>query len=163
MTLLIDPTARISRLADIEDSVRGTRIVVGRNVVIESFVKIKPAGGSGDLIIGENTVINSGTVLYTGGGLSIGRNVAIAAGCVIAPVNHGYRARDRLIREQGFDVSKGGIQIEDDVWIGANCVVLDGAVLKTGCVVGAMSLVRGVLNEYCIYAGNPLRCIGERA
>lgn len=163
MTLLIDPTARVSRLADIEDSIRGTRIVIGPNVVIDSFVKIKPAGGNGDLVIGENTVINSGTVIYTGGGISIGRNVAVAAGCVLAPVNHKYRARDRLIREQGFDTSKGGIQIGDDVWIGAGTVVLDGALLKRGSVVGSMSLVRGILEEYFVYAGNPLRLIGERS
>ena len=37
---------------------------------------------------------------------------------------------------------RGGIVIEDDVWIGANCVLLDGAVLRRGCVVGAGSLVR---------------------
>ena len=48
--------------------------------------------------------------------------------------------RHRLIREQGFQPGRGGIVIEDDVWIGANCVLLDCAVLRR--VVGAGSLVR---------------------
>ena len=56
--------ARISPLADIEDSLRGSLIQIGSQSVIDSFVKIKPAGGSGHLIIGEHTVINSGCVLY---------------------------------------------------------------------------------------------------
>ena len=59
MPILIAESARISAWADIEDSVRGSRIVVGDNSVIDSFVKIKPVGGSGDLVIGENVFINS--------------------------------------------------------------------------------------------------------
>lgn len=158
----IAPSARISPLSDIEDSVRGSRIVIGAHSVIDSFVKIKPAGGSGDLIIGEHVVVNSGCVLYTGQGIRIGNHVAIAANCTLAPVNHAYQDKSRLIREQGFLPGKGGIVIEDDVWIGANCVLLDGAVLRRGCVVGAGSLVRGELAAYTIYAGQPLRVVGER-
>jgi virginiamycin A acetyltransferase len=158
----IHPTAKLSHLADIEDSVRGTRIVVGAHSVIDSFVKVKPAGGSGDLVVGEHVVINAGCVLYTGNGIHIGNYVAIAANCTFAPVNHAYAERGRLIREQGFLPSKGGIVIEDDVWIGANCVLLDGAVLRRGCVVGAGSIVRGELLAYTVYAGQPLAAVGER-
>ncbi len=161
--LQIDPSARISPLADIEDSVRGSCIAVGAHSVIDSFVKVKPAGGSGDLLIGEHVVINSGCVLYTGQGITIGNHVAIAANCTLAPVNHAYQDKHRLIREQGFLPGKGGIVIEDDVWVGANCVLLDGAVLRRGCVVGAGSIVRGELAAYTIYAGQPLRVVGERS
>lgn len=160
--LQLDPSARISPLADIEDSVRGSRIAVGAHSVIDSFVKVKPAGGSGDLLIGEHVVINSGCVLYTGQGIRIGNHVAIAANCTFAPVNHAYQDKSRLIREQGFLPGKGGIVVEDDVWIGANCVLLDGAVLRRGCVVGAGSIVRGELAAYTVYAGQPLRVVGER-
>lgn len=158
----IHPTARVSQLADIEDSVRGSRIVVGAHALIDSFVKVKPAGGAGDLLIGAYSIINSGCVLYTGHGIRIGNHVAIAANCTFAPVNHAYRERGRLIREQGFQPSKGGIVVEDDVWIGANCVLLDGAVLRQGCVVGAGSIVRGELQAYTVYAGQPLAVVGQR-
>jgi len=158
----IHATARVSPHSDIEDSVRGSRIVVGARSVIDSFVKIKPTGGSGDLVIGEQSVVNSGCVLYTGNGISIGNHVAIAANTTFAPVNHAFRDRARLIAEQGFQPSRGGIVIEDDVWIGANCVLLDGAVLRRGCVIGAGSLVRGEVAAYTVNAGNPLVRIGER-
>ena len=158
----LHPEARISVLADIEDSVRGTRIVVGARTVLDSFVKIKPAGGSGDLIIGARSVINSGCVLYTGNGIRIGDDVAIAANCTLAPVNHEFRSRDLLICRQGFRPSKGGIVIENDVWIGANSVILDGAVLRQGCVIGAGSVVRGEVAAYSINAGRPLAVIGWR-
>ena len=158
----LHPAARISPLADIEDSVRGTRIVVGARSVIDSFVKVKPAGGSGDLVVGEDVVINAGCVLYTGNGIQIGDDVAIAANCTFAPVNHEYRRRDIPIRQQGFRPSKGGIVIEDDVWIGANCVILDGAILRRGCVIGAGAVVRGEIAAYSINAGQPLTVIGWR-
>ncbi|OAE60281.1 acyltransferase [Achromobacter mucicolens] len=158
----IDPTARVSALADIEDSTRGTRIVVGPRAVIDAFVKIKPAGGSGDVEIGPECVINSGCVLYTGNGIRMGARVAVAANCTFAPANHEFRRRDLPIREQGFRPSKGGIVIEDDVWIGANCVLLDGAILRQGCVIAAGSVVRGEIEAYSIQGGNPLRRLGRR-
>lgn len=158
----IAATARVSPLADIEDSVRGSRIVIGENVVIDSFVKVKPAGGSGDVVIGPRTVINSGCVFYTGHGITIGADCAIAANCTFAPTNHNTERRDVPFNRQGFLPSRGGIILEDDVWIGANCVLLDGAVVRRGAVIGAGSLVRGEIEAYAIVAGRPLRKIGMR-
>src|SRR5450631_2804590 len=98
----IHPSARVSALADIEDSVRGTRIEIGAGVTIDAFVKIKPVGGSGDVVIGADSTVNSGCVLYSGNGIRIGTGVAIAANCTFAPVNHEFKRRDKTIREQGF-------------------------------------------------------------
>jgi virginiamycin A acetyltransferase len=158
----IHPSAKISPLCDIEDSVRGSRITIAEKVAIDAFVKVKPAGGSGDLFIGADSVVNSGCVFYTGNGIHIGHNVAIAANCTFAPVNHEYADKNTLIRQQGFRPSKGGIRIGNDVWIGANCVLLDGTVIGDGCVVGASCLVRGELEAYGVYGGNPLRLLGQR-
>lgn len=163
MTLSAHPTAKISPQADIEPSVRGTKITVGEGSVIDSFVKIKPAGGTGDVAIGRDVIINSGCVLYTGHGIIIGDHVRIAANCTLAPANHEFAAKDVLIRDQRFRPGKGGIVIEDDVWIGAGCVLLDGAILRRGCVIGAMSLVRGEVEAYGIYGGTPLKKLGERS
>ena len=158
----IHPTAQVSKLADLELSQRGTRIVVGAGSRIDSFVKIKPAGGLGHVVLGERCYLNSGCVLYSGNGITIANDVLIAANCTLAPVNHAFMDRDRLICEQGFQPSRGGILIEDDVWIGANCVLLDGAVLRRGCVVGAGSLVRGELPAYSISRGTPAVPVDER-
>ncbi|MCI5133593.1 MAG: acyltransferase [Candidatus Electrothrix sp. AW2] len=162
MPLQIHPEAKISSLADIEESVRGTHIAIGQYSVVDSFVKMKPVGGTGDILIGSNVFINSGCVLYSGNGIVIGDNTAVAANCVFAPVNHAFNDRNQLIREQRFKESKGGIIIEEDVWVGAGSVLLDGSVLRKGCVIGAMSLVRGEVSAYSIQVGNPLRVIGQR-
>ena len=75
--LIISDKARISPLADIEDSVKGSRIIIEDGVQVDSFVKIKPAGGTGDVRIGRNSYINSGCVLYSGNGIDIGEDVLI--------------------------------------------------------------------------------------
>lgn len=160
--LCIASTARISPLADIEDSVRGSRIIIEDEVVIDAFVKIKPAGGDGDLMIGAGSVINSGCVLYTGNGIRIGRNVLVAANCTFAPANHAFDDPGRPIRMQGFQASRGGIVIDDDVWIGANTVLTDGVWIGAGSVIGAASLVRGELPAFCIAFGAPAAVRGWR-
>jgi virginiamycin A acetyltransferase len=159
----IHPDARVSPLADIEDSVRGTLIRIDSNSVIDSFVKVKPAGGNGDLLIGRHVTVNSGCVFYTGNGITIGNEVAIAANCTFAPANHLFSDPHTPIIRQGFAPSRGGIKIEDDVWIGANCVILDGAIIRRGCVIGAGSVVRGELDAYGVYGGNPLVKLKSRA
>jgi len=159
----IDPTAKISSLADIEPSARGTLMKIGARTMIDAFVKIKPAGGMGELVIGEDCAINSGVVIYTGNGIQIGDAVLIAANCTLAPTNHAFGDASRRIRDQGFLASKGGIVIGDDVWLGANVVVLDGAVIGQGCVVAAGSVVRGELESYSIYAGVPAKRVGARS
>jgi len=161
--LLISRTAKISPLADIEDSVRGSKIIIDDAVTIDAFVKIKPAGGSGDVHIGARSFINSGTVIYSGNGVRIGEDVLLAANCTLAATNHEYRSRARKIIEQRFSASRGGIVIGNDVWIGAQTVILDGAVIPDGVVIGALSLVGpGDLEPYAVYGGNPLRRLGQR-
>ncbi len=160
--LVISKKAKISSFADIEDSVKGSKIIVEDDVMIDSFVKIKPVGGSGDVRIGKNSCINSGVVIYSGNGVDIGEDVLIAANCTLAPVNHAYQSRASKISQQGFHSGKGGIVIEDDVWIGANTVILDGAILRKGCVVGANSLVNGELDAYSINIGSPVKQVGTR-
>lgn len=160
--LEIDPTAKISSLADIEPSARGTLMKIGARTMIDAFVKIKPAGGMGELLIGDDCAINSGVVIYTGNGVRIGDAVLIAANCTLAPTNHAFNDVTRRIRDQGFLPSKGGIVIGDDVWLGANVVVLDGAIISQGCVVAAGSVVLGALEPYSIYAGVPAKRVGAR-
>jgi virginiamycin A acetyltransferase len=158
----ISEKAIISPLADIEVSAKGSKVIIEAGTMIDSFVKIKFSGGSGDVVIGENCYINSGTVIYSGHGVTFGKGVLIASNCTLAAANHEYRFSNKTILGGGFTPSKGGIVIEDDVWIGANSVLLDGTIIRKGVVVGAGSLVRGELKEYGIYVGTPSRLIGKR-
>ncbi len=158
----ISPDARISPLADIENSQRGNKVVIAAGVTIDSFVKIKFAGGDQDVYIGPQCYLNSGVVIYSGNGVRLGRGVLIAANSTLAATNHEYRDSERSVIEQRFMPSKGGIVVEDDCWIGANCVLLDGAVLRRGCVVAAGTVVRGQWPAYSIIAGTPASVVSTR-
>lgn len=159
---VIAPGARISPLADLEDSSRGSKLVIEDEAFIDSFVKIKFTGGLGDVHIGRLTYLNSGTVIYSGNGVWLGDAVLVASNCTFAGSNHEYRRRDMRIYDQRFMPSRGGIVVEDDVWIGANCVILEGARLRKGCVIGAHSTVSGEIEPYSINVGSPARRSGYR-
>jgi len=158
----IHKSARISENTDIEVSSRGSKIHIGKNSFVDSYVKMKFAGGTADIIIGDDCYINSGCVLYSGNGIKMGDKVLVASNCTFAAVNHGIYQHSSML-EQDFMPSKGGIEIKDDVWIGANCVILDGAKITSGCIIAAGSTVRGNLDTpFGIYAGSPARFIKLR-
>lgn len=157
MPNIISPNAAISKLSDIEESQKGSKLTIAAGCQIDSFVKIKFTGGTADIEIGENCYINSGTVLYSGNGIKMGNNVLIGPNCTLVPVNHNYSDRGTIIRLQRFQPSKGGIIIEDDVWLGASVCVLDGAIIRKGCVIAANSLVIGETQEYGVYVGSPAK------
>ena len=118
------PSVKIANHVSIEISIRGTDTTIGENSVIDNFVKIKHVGGTESITIGKNVYLNSGCVLYSGNGITIGNDVLIGPNCNIVPTNHNAESRNLPMREQGFQPSKGGIIIEDDVWLGANVTVL---------------------------------------
>jgi len=107
--LSIDPTAKISALADIEGCrCAGTKITIGARTMVDFFAEIKPAGGSGDVIIGQDCALNSGTVLYTGNGIRMGDGCRSPPTAPWLPTNHEFADPDRRIRDQGFQPSRGG-------------------------------------------------------
>jgi virginiamycin A acetyltransferase len=158
----ISPLAKISPLCDIETSIYGGRVAISDYAVIDSFVKIKFAGGVGNVLIGESSYLNSGVVIYSGNGVSIGKGSLVASNVTFAATNHEYHSRDKTIIDQRFLPSKGGIVVEEDCWIGANSVLLDGAVLRKGCVVAAGSVIRGEWPEFSVIGGNPPKILSFR-
>lgn len=155
-------TTKIGTITSIDVSNRGTHTYIGENSVIDDFVKIKHVGGLGDIKIGAHVYINSGCVLYSGNGIIIGDNVLIGPNCNLVPVNHNWTNKNVLIRLQGFQESKGGIVIEDDVWIGAGVTILDGSYVSKGSIIAANSLVNSFIEPYAVYAGTPCKIIKKR-
>ncbi|MBF0528299.1 MAG: acyltransferase [Deltaproteobacteria bacterium] len=114
----------------------------------------------GDIFIGKYTTVNPFCVLYGHGGLKIGNNCLIATGCVMIPANHLFASIDIPIDQQG--VSKRGITIEDDVWLGAHVIVLDGVTIGKGSVIGAGAVVSNNIPPYSVAVGVPARPIKNR-
>jgi acetyltransferase-like isoleucine patch superfamily enzyme len=145
-------------LGAILDISEGGRIVAGTKCRIRRGAMLIPFGGF--IKIGDDFSLNPYSVLYGQGGLTIGNDVRIAAGCVIIPSNHIFDDVNKPIRMQ--KISKLGVTIEDDVWIGANVTVLDGAHIAKGCVIAAGAVVRGRTEPYGVYGGVPAKLIKMR-
>nr|WP_276612123.1 DapH/DapD/GlmU-related protein [Kineococcus vitellinus] len=65
------------------------------------------------------------------------------------------------MNRQGFREDRP-IVIEDDVWIGAGCIVLPGRRIGTGSIVGAGSVVVSDVPPWTVVAGNPARIVKKR-
>lgn len=111
--------------------------------------------------IGSNVDIGMNTVIFSKKGVTIGDNTNIAGQCYIIDTNHGTKA-GQLIRNQDDDVADNGIFIGNDVWIAAQCVILKGAKINDGAVIGAQSLVNCEIPANAIAVGTPARVIGYR-
>ncbi len=112
------------------------------------------------LTIGSGTYIGPRCLFGAGGGITIGAQVTFGAGVHLLAENHEFRDGDARIQEQG--ITRAGIVIEDDVWIGNNVIILDGVKVGRGAVIGAGAVVTRDVDAGTIAAGNPARTIGQR-
>lgn len=138
--------------------VGGGTITIGRDCYIHRGAILATYGGH--IVIGDHCTVNPYSILYGHGGLRIGNYVRIATHCVIVPANHGFDQLDVPIARQ--HVAAMGIEIEDDVWLGANSTVLDGVTIGHGSVIGAGTVVTKSIRPLSICVGNPARVIGDR-
>ena len=126
---------------------------LGRYSVIESGACINNAVG--DVIIGDYTRIGLHNTII--GPVNIGHHVNLAQGITVTALNHNFEDSEKRIDEQG--VSTTPVVIEDDVWIGANAVILPGVRVGTHSVVAAGAVVTKEVPPYSIVAGIPAKII----
>ena len=94
------------------------RFSLGRYSVVEDFSCLNNAVG--DLTIGDYTRIGLRNTII--GPAAIGNHVNLAQNVTVTGLNHNYENVEKRIDEQG--VSTQAVLIEDDVWVGANSVIL---------------------------------------
>lgn len=126
---------------------------LGDYSVIESFACINNAVG--DVIIGDHTRIGLHNTII--GPVDIGSHVNLAQGITVSALNHNFSDASKRIDEQG--VSTTPVTIEDDVWIGANAVILSGVTIGEHCVVAAGAVVTKDVPPHSLVAGVPAKVI----
>lgn len=135
-------------------------VIIGDGSYINEYVILRTPISK--LVIGKNSHIGPFTVLFTGThGINIGSYVMIAPHCVFVEGSHETNNLSLPMLLSG-DFSKGPIIIEDDVWIGANCTILQNVIIGKGAIVGANSLVNKNVEPYSIVGGVPIKQIGSR-
>ena len=152
--ITIHPSTRISRRAVIRANGGGT-ISIGKNCEIHDYAIIMTYGG--DISFGDNCSLNPFSIVYGHGGVRIGDGVRIAAHTVIIPAKHNLVPGGRPLYLSG--VTAVGINISDNVWLGAGSRVLDGVSIGRNAVVGAGGVVTKSIPENTVVAGVPARAI----
>ncbi|EOG7683524.1 DapH/DapD/GlmU-related protein [Vibrio cholerae] len=139
-------------------------IVLGDNVSIYSHCVLKVSGTY--TLLGESIIIGCGVGIgdfsHIGGagGISIGDGTIIGPYFSAHPENHIFNNLDVPIKEQGL--TRRGISIGKDCWIGAKVTILDGASIGNGCIIAAGAVVRGEFPDNSIIAGVPAKVIRRR-
>jgi acetyltransferase-like isoleucine patch superfamily enzyme len=133
---------------------------IGRKSVVGSFTKIKATDGP--LRIGSHVEIANGVTITTHTkGVEIGDDCMLGPNVSIIGNNYRYDRLDVPIRLQE-KISPKGIRLGNNVWIGAGCVILDGADIGSGTILTPNSVVSGKIPENSIAQGNPAKVIFTR-
>ncbi len=155
------------------------KISIGRDCIIDDYANLGVRGDSSSAIrIKESTFIGRGVeikardgvividsfssigagcrITVVEGNVSIGQNVLFGACCHIGAGNHRFDRTDIPMTQQEF-ASKGGVIIEDDVWVGVNSVILSGVKVGKGAVIGAGSFVNKDVPDYAVVFGSPAK------
>ena len=140
-------------------------VTFGDNVTVGSFAMIRPSGYYGreigeGMCMGDSS--NVGPYCYIGcsGFVTIGSNVLMGPRVSIIAESHNFSRTDITIKQQ--DVTRRGVQIGDDCWLGSNSVILAGTSIGKGAIVGAGAVVTADVPDYAIVGGVPARPIRNR-
>jgi acetyltransferase-like isoleucine patch superfamily enzyme len=135
-------------------------LAIGKGSSIGSFTKVKSADGP--FTIGRNVDIATGCFLTSyAGGVVIGDDCLIGPNVSIVGNNYDYQDLKIPIRLQA-KTSDRGIRIGANVWIGAGCVLLEGAEIGSGSILAPNSVVSCAIPENSIVQGNPGKVIFTR-
>lgn len=164
---LIDVTAVLHSGCEIRNlSKQPEKIKVGAYSQILGLLITYPYAG--EITIGTHCSLSENSRIVSGKKISIGNRVLIAHNVnILDNISH---STDAKLRHEDFlanyttgmnqyDLKAKEIIIEDDVWIGFNCVILKGVHIGRGAIIGAGSTVTHNIEPWTINIGNPAKCI----
>lgn len=133
-----------------------SQILLMSDVRVNEFTNILSIDGK--ITIGENTFINNHCqFINKHSNIEIGKNVLIAMNVLFITPNHTSKQKNIPVRWQK-EVYKS-IIVDDDVWIGANAIILGGVTIGKGAVVGAGAVVTKNVAPMSIVGGVPAKII----
>jgi len=133
----------------------------GKNVDIRPNVMFRDPER---IYIGDNSRINTGCKLWAGkvqGIIKIGKYVELSPNVMILAFNHQILTEEGPIINQ-TDYIDSDVIIGDNVWVGANTLILPGCNIGSGVVIAAGSIVTKDLPDNTLCAGVPAKVIKSR-
>lgn len=130
---------------------------MGKKVfIMDSCIISSPLG----IEIGDHVCINHHTTISGKGSLKIGNFIMIGPNCNILTADHGSKNQTEPMMFQ--EIVYGPVEIEDDVWLGANVVILPNVKIGRGAIVGANAVVTKNVPAFAIVGGVPAKLIRYR-
>jgi lipopolysaccharide O-acetyltransferase len=135
----------------------GTDVFIGANCWFH-VVEDTQTDQSTAINIGDGTSIAGGCTVTAARRVIIERHVLMARNVYVSDHSHAYSDHDRPIKDQG--VTKiAPVRICEGAWLGQNVVVCPGVTIGRNAVVGANSVVRDDVPDFCVAVGAPARVI----
>jgi maltose O-acetyltransferase len=129
---------------------------VGKDVKVHGSLEL----GSGHKIeIGDHSSINRGC--WVSNDTIIGNDVMMGPNISIISSSHNFESTEVSMREQGEAIRRP-VVICDDVWVGANTIILPGVKIGPHSIIGAGSVVTKDVEPWAIVGGNPAKLIRKR-
>lgn len=136
----------------------------GNNVGIGDYSRVIVSTSLNDIgsfiRIGNNVGIGEFAYLGGAGGLEIGDSCIVGQYLSCHPENHIYDQLDLEIRQQG--VTRKGIKIGSNCWIGSKVTILDGVEIGDGCIIAAGAVVNKSFPANSIIGGVPAKLLKTR-
>jgi len=151
--VVVDDNCCLDAKGTTNDGIRiGSGVFMGRNTILSCK--------NGDIVIDDNANIGFNVEVFSAGRVRIGKDVLIAAYTYLVGGDHLFDRVDVPVLYQGRTAQ--GIEVDDNVWLGAHVVVSDGSRVGRDAIVGAGAVVRGEIPPFAIAAGVPARVIRDR-
>lgn len=141
--------------------IRGRKSISGaKRLTLGRFCRFDLNGTEKTLYIGEDCEFGDMTHIVAYGKVEIGNQVLIASKCFISDTNHGtYKGQEQSNPDEPPKKRRLVIKptkIGNNVWIGENVVILAGAEIGDGCVIGAGSIITKKIPKNTIVVGNEI-------
>lgn len=152
----IEPKCLFDRGVTIE---RAWTVKMGGRCVLQRDVWLNVGSDEARLEIGEFTFIGRGTEIEVSQRVVIGRGCLIAPGVFVTDHNHSTAVGMPMFEQP---CKAAPVSIGDDVWVGANAVILAGVTIGSGAIVAAGAVVNRDVPPMTIVGGVPARMISTR-
>jgi len=140
------------------------------NSTLKLYARVKDYTELRDSYVGEYSYISQQSIVNK---TKIGKFSSIANGCYIGLWEHNtavsthtfylYEHAGNFVKGYtNFDKDCIETYIANDVWVGANSVILKGVKIGNGAIIGASAVVTKDVPDYAIVVGNPARIVKYR-
>lgn len=130
----------------------GSGVFIGRGTILSCK--------NGDIVVDDHANIGFHCEIFSGSRVRLGKHTLVAAYTYLVGGDHAYDRTDAPVLYQ--ERTSRGIEVDDNVWLGAHVVVADGVTVGRDAIVGAGAVVRDEIPPFAVAAGVPARVLRDR-